>query len=252
MDSMDTLVAGAAARLPHPSNAMPPSGMATLSESKPILTGEQGSLPSGWRQTQIGPLSTVIVERDNPEFRRVVFAMDETFGNAARSIARFSEGWLKAACANDQKVKSRWLILAGSPGCGKTHALQAAYRFLRAHAIDCWPRWYTTPPSVTKFTWSRVVSLEPGAWEDIEAEAHRATMVLIDDLGSEVDRFKTGEPTERLRRIMEICKTKWLLVTTNVPKAKFPTVFDGRVASRLEFAVVLDLAGALDYRARAK
>jgi hypothetical protein len=51
---------------------------------------------------------------------------------------------------------------------------------------------------------------------------------------------------------MEICKTKWLLVTTNVPKAKFPTVFDGRVASRLEFAVVLDLAGALDYRARAK
>jgi chromosomal replication initiation ATPase DnaA len=194
----------------------------------------------------------VIVERDNPEFRRVVFAMDETFGNAARSIARFSEGWLKAACSNDPKVKSRWLVLAGSPGCGKTHALQAAYRFLRAHAIDCWPRWYTTPPSVTKFTWSRVVGLEPGAWEDIEAEANRATMVLIDDLGSEVDRYKTGEPTERLRRIMEICKGKWLLVTTNVPKAKFSTVFDGRVASRLELAVVLDLAGALDYRARTK
>lgn len=252
MDSMDTLVAGAVARLPHLSNATQPSGTETLSESKPTPTGEPESLPIGLQPTRIGPLSTVIVERDNPEFRRVVFAMDETFGNAARSIARFSEGWLKAACSNDPKVKSRWLVLAGSPGCGKTHALQAAYRFLRAHAIDCWPRWYATPPSVTKFTWSRVVGLEPGAWEDIEAEANRATMVLIDDLGSEVDRYKTGEPTERLRRIMEICKGKWLLVTTNVPKAKFATVFDGRVASRLELAVVLDLAGALDYRARTK
>ena len=98
------------------------------------------------------------------------------------------------------------------------------------------------------YTWSRVVQLERFQWDDIEVATQRARMVLIDDVGSETDRFRTGEPAERLRVILDLCAGKWLLITTNVPKAKFADVFDVRVQSRLERAVVLDRVGVPDYR----
>ena len=176
--------------------------------------------------------------------------MDEEASKGARSIARFTEGWIKAASNNDPAAKSRWLVLAGATGVGKTHALQRAYTFLRNHSGDLWPRPYAMPPGVVRYTWSRIVGLGPLSWDDIEVEAQRARMVLLDDMGSETDRFRTGEPVERLRTLLDACASKWLLVTTNVPKAKFLDVFDARVASRLERAVVLDLVGVPDYRPR--
>jgi len=174
--------------------------------------------------------------------------MDEDASKGARNIARFVEGWIKAAANNDPAAKSRWLVLAGATGVGKTHALRRAYAFLRNHSGDLWPRPYATPPGVVSYTWSRVVQLERFQWDDIEVETQRARMVLIDDVGSEVDRYKTGEPAERLRVTLDLCAGKWLLVTTNVPKARFADVFDARVQSRMERAVVLDLVGVPDYR----
>lgn len=174
--------------------------------------------------------------------------MDEEASPGAKRIARFAEGWIKAAANNDPAAKSRWLVLAGATGIGKTHALRRAYAFLRNHSGDLWPRPYPTPPGVVCYTWSRIVGLGPLSWDDIEVEAHRARMVLIDDMGTEVDRFRTGEPAERLRCLLDVCVGKWLLVTTNVPKARFADVFDVRVQSRLERAVVLDLVGVPDYR----
>ena len=174
--------------------------------------------------------------------------MDEEASPGAKRIARFAEGWIKAAANNDPAAKSRWLVLSGATGVGKTHALRKAYQFLRNHSGDLWPRPYPTPPGVVSYTWSRVIQRERFDWDDIEVETQRARMVLIDDLGTEVDRFKTGEPAERLRVILDLCAGKWLLITTNVPKAKFADVFDVRVQSRLERAVVLDLVGVPDYR----
>lgn len=175
--------------------------------------------------------------------------MDEATPGARR-IARYAERWIKAAATNDTGAKTRWLVLSGATGIGKTHALRKAYQFLRNHSGDLWPRPYATPPGVVSYTWSRVVQLERFQWDEIEVETQRARMVLIDDLGSEVDRYKTGEPSERLRMVLDLCAGKWLLVTTNVPKARFADVFDARVQSRLERAVVLDLVGVPDYRPR--
>ena len=181
----------------------------------------------------------------------MVLAMDESTPGAKR-IARYAEGWIKAAANNDPASKSRWLVLSGATGVGKTHALRAAARFLRNHSGDLWPRPYPTPPGVVSYVWSRIVDLGELSWDDIEVEAQRARMVLIDDMGTETDRFRTGEPADRLRRLLDLCVGKWLFVTTNVPKAKFADVFDVRVQSRMERAVVLDLVGVPDYRPKLK
>ena len=239
------LVAQAMAGLPSPSSATQPLTSETSPPSAPTPQPPPSDNGSASKKT----LTTYLSERESPEFRKLVLGMDEETPGA-RKIARYAERWIKAAATNDPAAKSRWLVLAGATGVGKTHALRRAYAFLRNHSGDLWPRPYAMPPGVVCYTWSRIVGLGPMSWDDIEVEAQRARMVLVDDMGSETDRFRTGEPVERLRTLLDVCAGKWLLVTTNVPKAKFLDVFDARVASRLERAVVLDLVGVPDYRPR--
>ena len=174
--------------------------------------------------------------------------MDETASAGASKISRYAEGWIKAAARNDRTAKSKWLILSGATGIGKTHALNRAATFLRNHSGELWPQWHKAPPGVVRYNWSRIVDLGPLSWTDIEGEVLRSQFVLLDDVGTETDRFRTGEAADRLRVLLDLCVGRWLLLTTNVPKAKFGDVFDVRVQSRFERAVVLDLVGVPDYR----
>lgn len=126
--------------------------------------------------------------------------------------------------------------------------MDRAYRFLRGHGVDLWPRWYPTPTSARMAVWSRVVSQGPLGWQDFEDEVKAARFVFLDDIGSEADKFRTGEPAERLRTILDLCATKWLMISTNMTRETFGRAFDSRVQSRLEQAAVLDMTGVPDYR----
>ena len=175
--------------------------------------------------------------------------MNETHSKA-QLLARWTEAWIKAAATNDAESKGRWVVFAGRTGCGKTHALRAAYEFLRAASGQLWPEFYRGPVNVGCYRWSRIVSLGPLSWTDIEEEARGCKILLLDDVGSEVDRFRSGEPAERLRSLLEIAAPKWLLMTTNILRKDFAKAFDARVQSRLERAQCLDLGDAEDYRAK--
>jgi DNA replication protein DnaC len=76
----------------------------------------------------------------------------------------------------------------------------------------------------------------------------RCQLIVLDDLGAETDRFRSGTPAARLRRLLEQSQNKWLIATTNTPKAEWPNVFDNRVASRLSAARVITTTGIPDYR----
>ena len=77
-------------------------------------------------------------------------------------------------------------------------------------------------------------------------------MVFLDDVGSETDKFKTGEPAERFRIVLEICEKRFLLVSMNVSPTLWTSAWDSRVNSRLQRAVCLDLTNAPDFRTTIK
>lgn len=79
---------------------------------------------------------------------------------------------------------------------------------------------------------------------DIE-ESH---LVGLDDVGREADKFKSGAPQVRLAEVLDVCKNKWLVLTTNVVRRDWSNAFDGRVISRLSSAAYVGLDGVPDYR----
>lgn len=179
-------------------------------------------------------------------FRQTVIGLDESHKKAA-ALAKWTERWIKAAAQNE-KPPTRWFAYVGAPGTGKSHAIRAAYEFMRRHSMALWPRWYATPPRCRHAVWSKVVALPPGGWSDFEDDVHASKFVFLDDVGSEVDRFKSGEPMERLRTILDLCATKWLLLSSNMTRETFGRAFDARIESRLQRAAILDMTGAPDFR----
>lgn len=180
-----------------------------------------------------------------------MLGLDETHP-PGRRIALTCESWIKAAARN-KRDRGTWLVVSGPTGIGKSHALRRCRRFLANHAIDLyseglWP----SVPAVVFGVWSRVCELPRDEWEDWLYDLRRAAVVILDDVGSEVDRFRSGEPAERLRVTLEECGAKWLAISTNAAPDVWETNFDARVVSRLNRAVCLDLTGSKDYRPRLK
>lgn len=177
--------------------------------------------------------------------------MDEST-TAGRKLAVFAESFLKAAGRN-KRDKGTWLVIAGPTGIGKSHTLERANQFVANHAVDFWHEgFWRFIPRTTSAVWSRVVDLPRDNWENWLRDVRESAFVFLDDVGSEVDRFKSGEPMERLRVTLEACDGKWLLMTTNAAPAQWRATLDARSVSRLSRAAVLDLSGAEDYRPKLK
>lgn len=149
------------------------------------------------------------------------------------------------------------LILAGRPGCGKTHAMKGAHRFARAAAYPAaemafW-RW---PATIQWEQWperSRAI-VEAGAgfrMADQLADAMAADLLFVDDLGAESDKFRTGETTDALCQLLSRRERKWTLATTNYPPHEWENRFDARVADRLfRNSLICDLSDAQSYSTR--
>jgi hypothetical protein len=105
-------------------------------------------------------------------------------------------------------------------------------------------------PSCKFATWSTVAELEKYGFDDWMDEAKESAWIVLNDVGSEVDRYKSGEPAERLRRVVDLARTKWMLISSNVPKSKWHQAFDARVADRLAGFKALDLSGVPSRRVK--
>lgn len=197
--------------------------------------------------SKLGKLLSI---RDSASFRAKVIGLDETEIMPKR-LARYVEAWIKAAAMN-RRENGTWMILSGPPGVGKSHSLKAARTFIANHAVDVYGEFWKSPPSVVWAAWSRIIELDDEEWTDWLYDLRRAQVVILDDVGSEIDRFKSGAPAERLRIALETCEGRFLLISTNLRPDKWTGGFDERVKSRMERAVLLDMTGASDYRPRLK
>lgn len=178
--------------------------------------------------------------------------MDESHAQIRR-MATWVEAWTRAAAMN-KRDKGTFMVLAGPPGTGKTHACRMAGRFLRDHAIDFWMQGHWTgKSSVPALQWavfSKAAGLERREWDDWLADCADASWIILDDVGSETDRYRSGEPAERLRRVLDLGRSRFLLVSTNVAPVGWKDAFDARVADRMAAAKTLDLTGAPSFRAK--
>lgn len=176
-----------------------------------------------------------------------MFGLEPTHAEVAK-LALTLEGFLRRALHNDRSCGTH-LLIAGKPGTGKSHACRKLAQQFQAWAVDamCEGKWSGfRVPSVESREWSQVV--EHPSFDEIVNDLKRASLIVLDDVGSELDRFRNGAATEKLRRTLEAIKDRWVLVTTNLSEDAMTKAYDPRVVSRFSAFARLELFNAPDFR----
>lgn len=130
------------------------------------------------------------------------------------------------------------LIVAGNSGCGKTLISRRALTFFSRSdklAYDS-GKWPGSKFPVTEFVhWpSLCIEIEEGVKESMAVrDVENADCVILDDIGAETDRYKSGFSTGLLARVLDGLKNKWGIITTNVHPSKWRERWDKRVEDRL-------------------
>jgi len=159
-------------------------------------------------------------------------------------------GWFFIKSFHNNRKSGCWLVVSGPVGTGKSTVSRRLARVLSCMAVDAsLGGWGGTVPSVWRGAWASISSHDKNAeFEDAIADLKTAHIVFLDDVGAEVDRFKQGETTSRLCRVLDICQGKWLFITTNLDKPMIAAKYDHRVLDRMNMAHWCDLAGMPSYR----
>ncbi len=153
--------------------------------------------------------------------------------------------------SNDRKCGT-WVVISGPVGTGKSTVSRRLAKAMSAMAVDAsLGGWGGTVPGVWRGAWAAISSQDKN--RDFEEAIHdlkAAHIVFLDDVGVETDPFKSGEPTARLKRVLDICEKKWLFITTNLERHLIGARYDHRVKDCLDMAHWCDLAGMPSYRSK--
>lgn len=143
------------------------------------------------------------------------------------------------------------MAISGSSGTGKTTVARALYRFSEAHGPDIQIAHGLNHWSSIMLKWPSVAEADDESdFREVEAKISESTFVVLDDIGSEIDRFKTGSPAARLTRILSLIeeRRKWSVITTNFDRKKLVDSYDSRTADRLRAYNWMELGDIPSYR----
>jgi DNA replication protein DnaC len=154
-----------------------------------------------------------------------------------KTAGESAERFLRLSLKDDRRNGS-WLILAGRTGCGKTHLARAVQRLFNSSLIEHASKGFfpnrTDLPWAPFWRWPDVCGFDDGQFEGWFSDwVQPAILVVLDDIGAETDRYRSGVPNERLQRVLDVCERKWLLLTTNAETAKWQERFGARNADRM-------------------
>ena len=135
--------------------------------------------------------------------------------------------------------RSRRLVLCGHPGCGKTQLGKALCRWAGAVSMLAWERGhYSSPPGSLFLQWQEVCDrLEDSRASMVQelSEAIESPLLVVDDIGAESDRFKSGKGIDALCYLLTRRQDSgFTLLTTNVLPARWKERWDARVDDRLK------------------
>jgi len=175
------------------------------------------------------------VFKPDANWRAKWLRLDETVHAEVAELARIAENFAKRAASNDP-TGPRLLVLGGGCGTGNTHVARAIVRYFNAVAVTVWERgrWPShVVPSAAFVEWPEIAEAEPGGNSNLWASAVATDLLVLDDVGAESDRFKSGLPVANLARILNSRERRWTCITTNFPPDFWAERYDKRVADRL-------------------
>lgn len=135
------------------------------------------------------------------------------------------------------------LVICGTNGIGKTALLRGLKRFLSACRISAWSAgWWGHPMDLRYAAWQLWANLDGNRSEEERLsflELIEADVLLLDDVGAETDRYRSGLPLSNLGLLLGLREKKWTALTTNylpenwVGTEAVPGRFGKRVGDRL-------------------
>lgn len=150
---------------------------------------------------------------------------------ASDAVKSFAFDWFR-------HKRPRRLVLTGQSGCGKTDLAKSLFRYANAASMLSWERghWRSTP-GCSFLLWQEVCDrLEDSkaSMVDILSDAIHETLLIVDDIGAESDRFKSGKGTDALGYLLTRRQDAgFTMLTTNVPSSGWGARWDSRVEDRL-------------------
>jgi DNA replication protein DnaC len=166
----------------------------------------------------------------------------------ADAVQRLAFGWYRNSFS-----ERHLLVLVGRTGCGKTHCARRLAAWARYVGVSAWEAgWWPDVPNVSYTAWTEACddfSRDPKA--NIMGDLTTQTLLVLDDVGAEVDRWKTGEMNVKLQMVLDRRTKLWTAITTNVEPSRWSARWDERIADRLlRDSIVCDVSEVESYQTR--
>lgn len=216
----------------------------TSSSSAPTPPSE----PSKPKQPNEDLNRGIISLSENPE---KMFRLDPTHPGATELIQ--AGAWFLTNLFKNDGAAGKRLAISGSTGAGKSHLAHRIRSLAGAFGPDLIVAHGLTHWSTLWIDWAEVADANNEEhYKNRVDEMKNASLVVFDDIGAETDRYKSGVPSARLRTLLEDCKNKWTVITTNLSQKDTIALYDGRVADRLRAFHWVELGEVPSYRAKLK
>lgn len=148
----------------------------------------------------------------------------------ADAVEKFARGWY-----SNNKSSPKLLVIVGRTGCGKTHCLRAMASWARFASVSAWEAaMWPEPPSVHFCSWPELCedfARDPKL--DLIGDLVQQKLLALDDVGAEIDRWKTGEMNVKLQIALDRRSKLWTAITTNIEPSGWASRWDERIADRL-------------------
>lgn len=176
-------------------------------------------------------------------------AHDSRVQEIADAVERLAVRWFQNGTREDCR-----LVIIGNPGVGKTHAASAlrdwaGHAAMRAFEQGHW----SGPPPVEFSRWPDVcarIEAAAATFLELRQELTEPALLVLDDIGAETDRFRSGTATSLLAAVLDARLKRFSLITTNVSPDQWAGRWDARVADRLlRNSVIINLGDCPSYSA---
>jgi len=197
---------------------------------------------------------TSLLSEQNKLWWCKIIGLDPAHHARVATLAGWAGYFVRRSLRNDRS-DGTWLVLDGPTGTGKTTVGRFCQKAFNDYSLDvtlgghgAWS--LARKPSAGFLSWSKFCRQSEDGSQWMLDEKLQDDVLVIDDVGSEADRYRSGSHKAQLRDLLEDCRNKWLLISMNIEKKDWLDVFGARVADRLDAAKIFSTAGIPSYRSK--
>lgn len=145
----------------------------------------------------------------------------------------FAGAWFRA-----DQAHPRTIIFAGDTGIGKTHTMNALYHFCRQHAMEAYQsgkHGVGNVPSIVFAYFPKIVTQMEDNFTGMFDDAKDCSVLFLDDVGAEIDRYKNGLPAKLLADLLNDRhrRNSWTIISTNLGPTSWEAAYDSRAFDRM-------------------